>query len=298
MGLNPRTTPKRIHPVQVQFEFARNALIAVVLVRRTYKWVRFIRWNTETDEFEPGQWLHGDVYADSTSLSPDGELFHYLADRYDTELAPWDPNRAWTATSRPPFFTALAFWRNCGAGGGGFIANNVLYVYSETGKTKTTKGGVPPWLKIVTDDRARAAHRALIEKGIEPPGWQWESERTGNSKRPTYRGTLTHLETGSAHSFFEVQRLGWDHRGRVITAHRGCLYAWRFDEDGVRLEGMLADFNPMMPEPVAPPDWATHWPGSSHQLSRGIAPDSPARSRPGPRRRRRALSNRGWSVGS
>lgn len=92
---------------------ARSAPCAVILRRGPSKQVRLIRWDLSNDTLLPGQWLAGRIYERRADLSPDGQLFVYLAAK------PKDALGSWTAVSRPPFLTALALWRNLGTWGGG-----------------------------------------------------------------------------------------------------------------------------------------------------------------------------------
>jgi hypothetical protein len=62
--------------------FASEAPVAVVLRRGPTEWVELIRWDTSTDFFEHGQWLHGKIYGERCGLSPNGRLFVYFAMKY------------------------------------------------------------------------------------------------------------------------------------------------------------------------------------------------------------------------
>jgi hypothetical protein len=67
----------------------------------------------ERDLFYPGQWFKGRIYERRSDLSPDGKHLVYFAANYKP------PYRTWTAVSRPPYLTAVVFWPNNGAWGGG-----------------------------------------------------------------------------------------------------------------------------------------------------------------------------------
>ncbi len=98
---------------------AREAKTAVVLRRGPSKQVLLIKWDLKKDSFVAGQWLKGRIYERRCDLSPNGELFIYLAAKNKKPLY------AWTAVSKPPFLTALALWENMGAwGGGGLFETN------------------------------------------------------------------------------------------------------------------------------------------------------------------------------
>jgi hypothetical protein len=86
---------------------ARKAPIAAIIRRGPSKQVRLIAWNTDTDTFEGGQWLKGRIYERRCDLSPDGRYLIYFAANHKS------PIYSWTAISRLPYLTALAFWPKC-----------------------------------------------------------------------------------------------------------------------------------------------------------------------------------------
>lgn len=95
---------------------ARRSPHAVIFRRGPSHQVLLIRWNTETDEFEFGQWFKGRIYERRCDLSPNGEFLIYFAANYKPLL------HSWTAISRPPYLTALALWpKGDGWGGGGLF---------------------------------------------------------------------------------------------------------------------------------------------------------------------------------
>ena len=96
---------------------ARSAPDAVVLRRGPTRWVQLLRWRTDCDRFEPGQWFKGRVYDRRSDLSPDGSLLIYFASKFNGRtLADREYTYAWTAVSRPPHFTALRRGRRGTAG--------------------------------------------------------------------------------------------------------------------------------------------------------------------------------------
>jgi hypothetical protein len=89
---------------------AREAPVGVVLRRGPSAWAQLTVWDTEGDVFAHGQWLRGRVYEDRCDLSPDGSLFLYFARKESARARAAGYGYAWTALSRPPYFTALALW--------------------------------------------------------------------------------------------------------------------------------------------------------------------------------------------
>src|SRR5215469_5959559 len=83
---------------------ARSTRRAVLFRRGPSRRVRLLSWNLETDEIDAGQWLKARIYERRCDLSPSGEKLVYFAANFRK------PFYSWTAISRPPYFTALAFW--------------------------------------------------------------------------------------------------------------------------------------------------------------------------------------------
>src|ERR1700761_7760354 len=98
-------------PCRVDVLLARAAPVAVLLRRGPTKWVQMLKWHTDHDRFEAGQWFRGHVFSPRCDLSPDGSLFVYFASKFNNRtLFDHEYTYAWTAVSRPPYYTALALW--------------------------------------------------------------------------------------------------------------------------------------------------------------------------------------------
>jgi hypothetical protein len=66
-------------------------------------------WDLATDRFEIGQWVKTRVREQWSDVSPDAKYLAYLADGFhDGDKQGFFP---YSAISRPPYFTAFAFWR-------------------------------------------------------------------------------------------------------------------------------------------------------------------------------------------
>lgn len=109
---------------RLNFIFAKEAPIALVLRRGPTKWTQIIRWHTDSDKFEEGHWFHGKIYSERCSLSPNGKLFLYFA--FKKSKADEGYEQTYTAISKPPWLTALALWPQGGTWGGGglFVSNS------------------------------------------------------------------------------------------------------------------------------------------------------------------------------
>jgi len=139
--------------------FAARAAKAVILRRGPRVHYQLIVWNTDTDTFEPGQWMRGNVRL--ADLSPSGDKLIYCAEQFGAHrlpkarAGPYEPLRqhsfrmppkrpkrkiprylrparrfgsrspprevkdGWTAVSTPPYFSALAIWPLFGRWTGG-----------------------------------------------------------------------------------------------------------------------------------------------------------------------------------
>jgi len=60
---------------------ARAAPVAVVFRRGPARRVQIVKWSTDTDRFEEGQWFHGRIYERRCDLSPDGGRLVYFAQK-------------------------------------------------------------------------------------------------------------------------------------------------------------------------------------------------------------------------
>jgi hypothetical protein len=128
---------------------ARKARRAVIFRRGPSRQVRLISWNLEDDSFQRGQWLKGRVYERRADLSPSGAFLVYFAGKQKA------PHPTWTAVSRPPFLTALAFWPKGDTWGGGglFLTEYKLQLDNHCAPTET-KGP----LQLSPFDRATGVH--------------------------------------------------------------------------------------------------------------------------------------------
>src|SRR6185295_18250857 len=84
--MNEKATPKESGRLFVIM--ARESKTAVIFRRGPSRWVQLIRWYTETDTFEPGQWFHGRIYEERCDLSPNGEHLIYFATKHQNWRTP------------------------------------------------------------------------------------------------------------------------------------------------------------------------------------------------------------------
>lgn len=208
--------------------FASHAPVAVVVRRGPTHWAHLTRWNTLTDEFEPGQWLRGKLYPERCALSPRGELMVYFAYKSGRVDEANGYRREFTAVSRPPHFTALALWPWHGTwGGGGFFKDDRTLVLATNILPDPHPSHLPKRLKVLPDVGARRRAESSAGSILQPE--RWMSERA--------------ME-------------GVDQQGRRIVVDAGILCA--IQPGGER--EVLRDFNADLPQPVATPSKAQRWP--------------------------------------
>ena len=193
----------------------------------------------------------------------------------------------WTAVSRPPYFTALALWSDCG---GAFFSTNVqLYVHG-SGVSKHHPNHPPTGLEISMDAKK------FFE---QQPGWNlWRirAERDGWKITPgdmavarkedrlrqyvLSRRLIERSDSFGDAPFYDLPQLDnysvsfnekdlllinnatwadWDQRNRLVYAIGGKLYACEVTRREIKPPRTIAEFNNMEPESIAPPDWASHW---------------------------------------
>lgn len=125
---------------------ATEAAKGIILRRGPSNWVQLILWDTRTDTFTEGQWFKGRIYVERCDLSPDGSKLIYFAAKHHKHLHPHASYQyAWTAISKPPYFTALALW-NQGTtyGGGGYFIDNSTVCIPITDFQPAHRDHLPP----------------------------------------------------------------------------------------------------------------------------------------------------------
>ena len=282
-------------PCRLYFLFARASPVAVIFRRGPTRWVQVIRWNTATDQFDPGHWFHGRIYERRCDLSPSGELMVYFASKQNEQQAESDYSVSWTAVSKPPWLTALALWPkgDCWAGGGMFADDRTLLLnqgdephpkHNPLGHLAVRVqyycgGGDLPLLanRLVRDGWVQedCGRWAGWKKADPPESWTrtqpngaWQAARRLHGFLRQKSGLMrTWDETFAVRSpdrqteipLPKATWVDWDQRGRLVLARDGCIVAATWDADGQITEQLLADFNSTKPAPIAAPAWANEW---------------------------------------
>lgn len=249
-------------PARVSLILAREAAVGVIFRRGPSHWVEIVRWNTESDTFEAGQWFRGRIYERRCDLSPDGSLLIYFAHKINGRtLADREYTYAWTAISRPPYLTALALWPkgDCWHGGGSFDSNSSIVLNQKSNLSKPHPKHLPDGLEVHLKNDVYGEDDPIFSERLERDGSKlrqcWEIENRGYplmflTRQPEVRekrnpiGPQFLLLTRSI-SFLDysehfairyaqnsawigIERASWadwDSRGRLVFARDGKLYA-------------------------------------------------------------------------
>ncbi len=243
-----------------------------------------LRWDLRTDELVAGQWLVGRLYESACGLSPDGELLVYYARKGRLKF---------TAVSRPPYFTALAYWEDgWPPTAGGFFDGNRRLVIGQRYDSSYRAGDIPAdfevtsawdhffgarpftsWSDVIPQSRERNQGWCALESQIyakpnpsrEHRSLRLERESTGTEVG--YR--LVDDSANQGESSALTRDLGpldwadWDHDGSLLYSREGCLYREQIAAtgDAPRLEAVLvADLRDQVFENILPSKAARTWP--------------------------------------
>jgi hypothetical protein len=280
-------------PARLWVLLARKEPSGVIFRRGPSKQVLLIRWNTQKDTFEVGQWFKGRVYERRCDLSSSGELLIYFAAKQKP------PMYSWTAISRPPYFTALALWPkgDCWNGGGWFVNDRNVRLnhspleakldanfhlgpikvagYAECGGEDATVWDIvrkrDGWVETA---KGKSIDRGGVRGwGFNPPQiWRRAHPKNANLSLemaitgiggkglPWYQinyrvltGDDTLLDLG------QTDWAEWDFRGQLVYAQSGCLFHQRVIKSSLGSAKRIADFNELRFEEVPPPPKAQRW---------------------------------------
>ncbi|MGA2219394.1 MAG: hypothetical protein ABSG51_14985 [Terracidiphilus sp.] len=256
--------------------------------------MQVLKWDTEKDTFEAGQWFHGRIYERRADLSPDGSMLVYFAQKISLRtLQDREYTYAWTAVSRPPYITALALWPkgDCWHGGGLFQDNKTLILNHKPDVAKPHPNHVPHVLQVILKNNVCGEDDPLYSERLQRDGWvlkqEWVVEYRGyplgyTTHQPQIREkhnldgsmlirltrsieNLDYAEefavsNGNDSGFIQLERaswVDWDRRGRLVFARDGRIFEGQVG-DGMLLNSReLVDLNSATPAPVRSPDWAS-----------------------------------------
>lgn len=147
-------------------------------------------WDLETDKVTPGQWIKGRVFVERSDVSPDGRYLVTAISNY-TRMQGDSPLWFWTAISRPPYFTAIAFYESTGCydGGGVWQSKTDVWLNNFIGCWEETRGVKPP-VKAQNMHSPESYGPVLWDQIMLKRGWQVEKrleavfkERNGEDRR-------------------------------------------------------------------------------------------------------------------
>jgi hypothetical protein len=269
------TTPPA--PARLFVLLAREAPVGVILRRGPSQWTQLIKWNTDTDAFEPGQWLKAQILTYSCDLSPNGKLLIYGAYRHGNSRFNPDIGDSWTAISKPPYFTALVLFYS--PFGGYFVEDNfvqgITYAHpnSSLGPLYIQgQVGYHNWQQHQGWQLVRAGQWKWPDASrlkLDPPAiWQkysidytltMEYLQDSRGYGDHYRYTLTKHNSNHEVKLAKVRWADIDQHGRIILAKDGKLFTAAIRGEGELTLTELADFNANKPEQVKTPSWARRW---------------------------------------
>ncbi len=257
---------------------ARDKPVGVLLRRGPKGWVQLIRWDTAANTFEPGQWFHGQIYERRCDLSPSGDLFVYFASKHTGRQLASDYTHAWTAISRPPYFTALALWPkgDCWDGGGYFETDRRLSLNHPCGATIHPAHPLHKKMRVTPNIYGRGEGLILAGRGWvlpDPDKNVWTKAGPNNFVLRMELEDVDFTKTGSYHFGFLLMResdgewvhvldahwADWDHFGRLVYSREGKLFAATADEHNID-SVELADFTSNEPTEIPAPHKAKQWP--------------------------------------
>ena len=154
---------------------AREASRAVIFRRGPTRRVLLLSWDLETEEIVPGQWFKGRVYEHRCDLSPDGRLLIYFAAKF------WRNPEAWTAISKPPYFTALALWMKETAWGGGGLfdsATSIALNHADEDFALAAGFALPPEITVrpIAPWAGGGEDEPVLSTRLARDGWRLTSE--------------------------------------------------------------------------------------------------------------------------
>jgi len=205
----------------LHFILAKEAPIGVIFRRGPDKWVQVIKWNTNTDTFEPGHWFHGRIYEKRSDLSPDGSKLVYFAQKF-TWRAQNDVEYtcAWTAVSKMPYLTALALWpRGTSSDGGGtFISNTELHLNHPRSFSIPHPAHLPQGLYVSNNDKSSGEDEPVLNHRLARAGWhQVQSMVAENVGSPYAKALTERIESGLPCDVDWCMTIEADNRHRWIT---------------------------------------------------------------------------------
>jgi hypothetical protein len=287
-------------PARLFVILAREAPVGVIFRRGPYPWTQLIHWDTSQDQFTLGQWFKGRVYERRSDLSSNGQLLIYSASKYFVKKSNFGlgtyAGHMWSAISKPPYLTALAFWEHNVYYGGGafetdrkallnteysilplqtqFPADFVIDDYPQPDVTPTDPDPYMYRYRLKRDGwelvdasyfEARThyfLHAKLLKSLWRKTNGDLTIEQTvGQDWRFNNddKYTLINGLNGKTLTLENVMWADFDQRKRLMLAKEGKIFSATMNDSDVLNLQELADFNGQKPDPLPSPEWARTW---------------------------------------
>lgn len=287
--------PRSAAPCRLFVLLSRSAPIGLILRRGPAQWTQLIRWRTDADTFEYGQWFHGVIDFHRSDLSPSGERFLYFAKKYQPRCSDQGYRDTWTALSRAPYFTALALWPMGDTWfGGGLFVDDATIRLNHPACSAATHPDHPAGRLHVIPEPMMFWDGCVLDERMKRDGWTLRSRtkrvysgRTiageypqeldkpdvksrrllvvrdlsdGILHRRPFHYRVIYRATGQELLAFEAEWADWDQQGGLAYTSGGKLLRVDFPPRGRASQTReIADFNRAKPDPQPAPDWATRW---------------------------------------
>jgi hypothetical protein len=272
-------------PCWLKVLLARKAPVGVIFRRGPSKWVQVIKWDTEKDAFEEGQWFHGRIYDERSDLSPSGRLMVYFAGKFNRQTLKSNAyTYAWTAVSKPPYLTALALWPkgDTYCGGGSFTTDRDLLLNHPPEAATPHPNHLPIGLRV----KPTTKRDVLLIRSSHQNSWRvLQSLEYDYWERRTLLPAVMEKRSPSSNVKLRVERYfdpeeqwvcslvagqgkefsigigtwaDFDKAGRLVFASEGKLFSAKLKNGRVDPQE-IRDFNQAKPKTVKAPPWATKW---------------------------------------
>jgi hypothetical protein len=260
--------------------------------------VRLIKWNTDNDTFEHGQWFNGRIYERRCDLSPKGDKLIYFAAKM--KQTKFTRHYSWTAISQPPWLKALALWPkgDCWHGGGLFDDAKNVWLNHFPQQAHLESGFALKKLIVTANPRACGEDEPVLWRRLKRDGWTLRQEGEFESKGLTggwpakspeiwekpekrKRFTLQMRRVGIGADIngewnslefeifdkegrikFETGRASWadwDHRNHLVYVKAGKIYRLDLRMGDDPKPSEIADFNDQKPTVIKAPPHAQTW---------------------------------------
>ncbi len=179
-----------MEPARIYGILAPKAKRVVLFRRGPSQHTLQLVWDLETDRVTPGQWIKGKVFVERSDVSQDGRYLIAAVSNY-TRMHGENPLDFWTAISRPPYFTAIAFFESTSTyeGGGFWKSKTEVWLNNFIGCWEEKQGVKPP-VKAVLMHSAGISGPVLWDQIMLKRAWKVETrleavfwERNGEDRR-------------------------------------------------------------------------------------------------------------------